>query len=96
MNKKKIKLQKLAIGGENAKIPMWRKLGFSAFQMSNIMMTLVTTWLMYYYTTFLKVPIVTVTLMFTTAKIIGAIITPIYGYFSDRLYQTRRFSLYEY
>lgn len=43
MNKKKIKLQKLAIGGENAKIPMWRKLGFSAFQMSNIMMTLVTT-----------------------------------------------------
>ncbi|GAA3631157.1 MFS transporter [Lactobacillus hamsteri] len=71
------------------KIPMWRKLGFSAFQLSNVMATLVTTWLMYYYTTFLKIPIVIVTLMFTVAKIIGAILTPIYGYISDRLYQTK-------
>ena len=47
MNNKN-RLDELATGGENEKIPMWRKLGFSAFQMSNIMMTLVTTWLMYY------------------------------------------------
>lgn len=80
--------QNLSAGGEGIKIPMWRKIGFSAFQLSNIMIYLVTTWLMYYYTTFLKIPIVVVTLMFTTAKIIGAVLTPIYGYFSDRLYQT--------
>lgn len=83
------KVEKIATGGEGVKIPMWRKIGFSAFQLSNVMITLITTWLMYYYTTFLKIPIVIVTLMFTSAKIIGAILTPIYGYFSDRLYQTK-------
>lgn len=88
MNDKK-HVQQIAIGGEGTKIPMWRKMGFSAFQLSNIMMTLVTTWLMYYYTTFLRIPIVVVTLMFTSAKIIGAVLTPIYGYISDRLYQTK-------
>lgn len=89
MSDKKVSTSKLATGGEGIKIPMWRKIGFSAFQLSNIMITLVTTWLMYYYTTFLKIPIVVVTLMFTTAKILGAILTPIYGYISDRLYQTK-------
>lgn len=89
MNENKKTTSKLATGGEGVKIPMWRKIGFSAFQLSNIMITLVTTWLMYYYTTFLKIPIVVVTLMFTSSKIIGAILTPIYGYISDRLYQTK-------
>lgn len=89
MNKNNNSTSKLATGGEGVKIPMWRKIGFSAFQLSNIMITLVTTWLMYYYTTFLRIPIVVVTLMFTSAKIIGAILTPIYGYMSDRLYQTK-------
>lgn len=83
------KTAKLATGGEGLKIPMWRKVAFSSFQLSTIMTTLVTTWLMYYYTTFLRISIVVVTLMFTIAKIIGAILTPIYGYISDRLYNTK-------
>lgn len=89
MSKEKKNTQYLSTGGEGVKIPLWRKIGFSAFQLSNVMITLVTTWLMYYYTTFLKIPIVVVTLMFTSAKIIGAVLTPIYGYISDRLYQTK-------
>ncbi|WEV38909.1 MFS transporter [Lactobacillus sp. ESL0680] len=74
---------------ENKKIPFIKKLGFSSYQLASVTETMVNTWQMYYYTTFLGISIVLVTLMFTISKIIGAVLTPIYGYISDRLYQTK-------
>lgn len=66
-----------------------KKIGFSSYQLAQVAETMVNTWQMYYFTTFLGIPVVTVTLMFSLGKIIGSIITPIYGYISDHLYQTK-------
>lgn len=74
---------------EHKKLTWFNKIGFSCFQVAQFAEYMINTWLMFYYTTFIGMPLVTVTLLFTLSKIIGAIITPVYGYMSDRLYQTR-------
>lgn len=74
---------------EHRKLTWFNKIGFSCFQIAQFAEYMINTWLMFYYTTFIGMPLVTVTLLFTLSKIIGAIITPVYGYMSDRLYQTR-------
>lgn len=74
---------------EKKRIPFLKKMGFSAYQLASVTETMVNTWQMFYYTTYLGISIFLVTLMFTVAKVIGAVMAPIYGYISDRLYQTR-------
>ncbi|MFC6177661.1 MFS transporter [Companilactobacillus huachuanensis] len=74
---------------ETKKIPFLKKLGFSAYQLASVTETMVNTWQMFYYTTYLGISIFLVTLMFTVAKVLGAVMAPIYGYISDRLYQTK-------
>lgn len=71
------------------KLTWFNKIGFSFFQLAQFAEYMINTWLMFYYTTFIGMPLVSVTLLFTLSKIIGAIINPVYGYMSDRLYQTR-------
>lgn len=79
----------LATAGEGSKIPFLKKLGFSTYQLASITETMINTWQMYYYTTFLGINVFLVTLMFTISKILGAVLTPIYGFISDRLYSTK-------
>jgi len=74
---------------EHKKLSWFNKIGFSCFQLAQFAEYMINTWLMFYYTSFIGMPLVTVTLLFTLSNIIGAIINPIYGYMSDRLYQTR-------
>lgn len=74
---------------ENKKLTWFNKIGFSCFQLAQFAEYMINTWLMFYYTTFIGMPLITVTFLFTLSKIIGAIINPVYGYMSDRLYQTK-------
>lgn len=74
---------------EDKQLPWRVKLGFGFYQLANVGDFMITTWLMYYYTTFLGMSIMLATMIFTVGKIIGAVVTPIYGFVSDRLYQTK-------
>lgn len=74
---------------EHKKLSWFNKIGFSCFQLAQFAEYMINTWLMFYYTTFIGMPLVTVTFLFTLSKIVGGIINPVYGYMSDRLYQTR-------
>lgn len=71
------------------KLTFWNKAGFGCYQIANVADFMITTWLMYYYTTFFGMSVVLATMVFSTGKIIGSCISPIYGFISDRLYQTR-------
>lgn len=71
------------------KLTLKNKIGFSAYQISLITDLMITGWQMYFFTTFIGMPIMTVTMLLTIGKILGAVVTPIYGYISDHLYQTR-------
>ncbi|MFT8459105.1 MAG: MFS transporter [Liquorilactobacillus ghanensis] len=73
----------------NKKMPLKAKIGFGAYQVSMITDLMNTGWQMYYLTTFIGMTILNVTLLTTISKIIGAVLTPIYGYISDHLYQTK-------
>ncbi|MCB2358091.1 MFS transporter [Clostridium estertheticum] len=73
----------------NGKIKMINKIGFSSYQLAGVSDVLVNAWQMYFYTTFCNASIVTVTLMITIGKLIGATLTPVVGYISDNLYKTR-------
>lgn len=73
----------------NKKMPLKTKIGFGAYQVSMITDLMITGWQMYYFTTFIGMTILNVTLLTTIGKIAGAVLTPIYGYVSDHLYQTK-------
>lgn len=73
----------------NGKLKMINKIGFSSYQMAAVCDVLVNAWQMYFYTTFCNASIVTVTLMITIGKLVGALFTPVVGYISDNLYKTR-------
>jgi oligogalacturonide transporter len=75
--------------GKEHKLTFKNKIGFSAYQLAQVAEVMINTWQMFYFTTYLGISIITVTLMFTLGKFIGSIATPIYGYISDHLYQTR-------
>lgn len=81
--------QKVAVDYGHRKLPWIRKIGFGFFQLANVADFMITTWLMYYYTTFIGMSIVFATMLFSISKIIGSVVTPFYGYLSDRLYGTR-------
>lgn len=74
---------------EDKKLPWHVKIGFGFYQLANVSDFMITTWLMYYYTTFMNMSIMLATMIFTVGKIIGACINPIYGFISDRLYLTK-------
>jgi oligogalacturonide transporter len=74
---------------EDKQLPWRVKIGFGFYQLANVGDFMITTWLMYYYTTFLGMSIMLATMIFTVGKIIGSAVTPIYGFVSDRLYQTK-------
>lgn len=71
------------------KMPLKAKVGFGAYQVSMVTDLMITGWQMYYFTTFIGMSIMNVTLLTTIGKIAGAFLTPIYGYISDHLYQTK-------
>lgn len=73
----------------NKKVPLKTKIGFGAYQVSMITDLMITGWQMYYFTTFIGMTILNVTLLTTIGKVAGAVLTPIYGYISDHLYQTK-------
>ncbi|PJM75103.1 MFS transporter [Bifidobacterium simiarum] len=76
------------------KVPLLAKFGFAMLPLSWVMQTMVITWQMFYFTTFVKMSVMLVTLMLTVGKVVGAVATPFWGYLSDRLYRTafgRRF-----
>ncbi|BAK20840.1 hypothetical protein [Melissococcus plutonius] len=62
------------------RLTLKHKLGFSTFQLAQVAEVMITTWQMYYFTTYIGISIVTVTVMFSLGKIIGSIVTPVYGY----------------
>lgn len=68
------------------RVPWVAKLGFSTIAFSWVMQTMLTTWQLYYLTTFVQISVLTVTALLTIGKIAGAVATPFWGYISDRLY----------
>lgn len=73
----------------------WRaKLGYSTFSLSYVMQTMIVTWQMFYFTTFLGVSMSVTAVLIATGKIVASVIGPVWGYISDRMYRTalgRRF-----
>ncbi|OXM99822.1 MFS transporter [Bifidobacterium vansinderenii] len=70
------------------KVPLLAKFGFSMLPLAWVTQTMVVTWQMFYFTTFVKMSVMMVTLMLTVGKVVGAFATPFWGYLSDRLYRT--------
>ncbi|WP_214375845.1 MFS transporter [Bifidobacterium colobi] len=79
---------------EHGKIPWSAKLGYSTFSLSYVMQTMIGTWQLFYFTTFLQIPVVATTALLAAGKIVASVIGPAWGYISDRMYSTalgRRF-----
>ncbi len=79
----------VAASFEDKKLSWWTKAGFSCYQLGNVADFMITTWLMYYYTTFFGMSIILTTMIFTIGKVISSVLSPVYGFISDRLYLTR-------
>ncbi|KAB7790163.1 MFS transporter [Bifidobacterium leontopitheci] len=73
----------------------WKaKLGYSTFSLSYVMQTMIVTWQMFYFTTFLGVPMSVTAVIIAVGKIVASVIGPVWGYISDRMYRNalgRRF-----
>ncbi|KAB8287330.1 oligogalacturonide transporter [Bifidobacterium ramosum] len=68
----------------------WKaKLGYSTFSLSYVMQTMIGTWQLFYFTTFLSIPVAATTALIAAGKIIASVIGPVWGYLSDRMYATR-------
>lgn len=75
-------------------LPWKAKLGYSTFSLSYVMQTMIVTWQMFYFTTFLNVPMAVTAVLIATGKIVASVIGPVWGYISDRMYRNalgRRF-----
>lgn len=56
MDNVQVRRKDKSVGSINTvKIPLLKKLGFSAYQLASITDTMINTWQMYYYTTFLGI-----------------------------------------
>ncbi|MBT1174322.1 MFS transporter [Bifidobacterium sp. LC6] len=73
----------------------WKaKLGYATFSLSYVMQTMIVTWQMFYFTTFLNVSMAVTAVLIATGKIVASVIGPVWGYISDRMYHNalgRRF-----
>ncbi|MBT1172643.1 MFS transporter [Bifidobacterium sp. MA2] len=73
----------------------WKaKLGYATFSLSYVMQTMIVTWQMFYFTTFLGVSMAVTAVLIATGKIVASVIGPVWGYISDRMYRNalgRRF-----
>lgn len=68
----------------------WKaRIGYGSFGFAMCMWTMVTMWQLFYYTTFVQIPVVIVTVLLSVGKIVGACAAPVWGFLSDRLYQTK-------
>lgn len=71
-----------------APLPWKAKLGYATFSLSYVMQTMIVTWQMFYFTSFLKVPVFVTTVLIAAGKIVASVIGPVWGYISDRMYRT--------
>lgn len=73
----------------NSGVPLIAQIGFWAYSFSGVASSMSSMYQLYYYTTFLGISLVAVTLIGTVASIISFVMGPFYGYLSDRLYSTK-------
>ena len=76
-------------GSPTGHVKLWNKIGFGMYEAASINNWFVNIWLLFYLTTFVGLSVGAATTMFATGKVISAFCTPIFGYVSDHLYQTR-------
>lgn len=70
------------------KLPMRAKLGYGTIGLSYIAQTMMLTWQMYFFTTFAGVDVGVAGSFVAIGRTVAAFIAPVWGYISDRLYQT--------
>ncbi|KAB8287325.1 oligogalacturonide transporter [Bifidobacterium ramosum] len=73
---------------ETGRLSSWTKIAYAFFGLSFTMSTMVNTWQMFYYTSFMAIGVGVVTTMLAFGKWAGAAISPVWGWLSDRMYST--------
>ncbi|WP_163230887.1 MFS transporter [Bifidobacterium aerophilum] len=73
---------------KTGRLSSWAKIAYAFFGLSFTMSTMVNTWQMFYYTSFMAIGVGVVTTMLAFGKWAGAVISPIWGWLSDRMYST--------
>ncbi|WP_158276218.1 MFS transporter [Bifidobacterium callitrichidarum] len=93
-NGNRIKRANVASETVDAALPWKAKLGYATFSLSYVMQTMIVTWQMFYFTTFLGVSMAVTAVLIAIGKIVASVIGPVWGYISDRMYRNalgRRF-----
>lgn len=70
------------------RLSAFAKFSYALIPLSYTMSTMVATWQMLYYTSYLAISIAVVTAILAFGKWAGAFISPVWGYLSDRMYST--------
>lgn len=70
------------------KLPMRAKIGYGGIGLASISNTMLTTWQLYFYTTFAGLDVVTAGVIISIADVLAAFVAPVWGYISDRMYHT--------
>lgn len=71
------------------KLPLRAKLGYGGIGLSTIANTMLTTWQLFFYTTFAGLDVATAGTIIAMADLLAAFVAPVWGYISDRLYRTK-------
>ena len=78
----------------DTKLPWRVKLGYGTIGLANIANVMLVTWQLYFFTTFAGLNVAVAGIIISAGQIVAAFMAPVWGYVSDRLYDTalgRRF-----
>ena len=70
------------------KLPLRAKIGYGGIGLASISNTMLTTWQLYFYTTFAGLEVSTAGIIISIADVLAAFVAPVWGYISDRMYHT--------
>ncbi len=70
------------------KLPLRAKIGYGTIGLGSIGFTMISTWQMFFYTTFAGIDVAVAGVLVSLGDILAAFLAPVWGYISDRMYRT--------
>ena len=77
-----------AVEAQADKLPLRAKLGYGSIGLASIGFAMVSTWEMFFFTTFAGIDVATAGVLVSLGDICAAFLAPVWGYLSDRMYRT--------